>query len=388
VLALQRVAGNRAVRRVIQRDVHVPADVSREMIGRQFRLTKAFTAGGVAVKAGDSVEVRSWDNDSETVTVTALPAAAGASTFDVPKKLLVPDQVAVAGVAAYDVGIDQVVKQFEAGEQRLADERARKDKRADEITRLEGLQKNRTRLLNERLIQQTMFNRFDADIKRWTDHYNVKFGFTGAKTADPDMVKSMIFEESQMGTAGPHLDDPPTHPVRTRFNIGQMIDTSSPVILELMREDDPTLISRFHLEHIEPDLIHDQSELERLKKKGKPSDADKKRIKDLEALAAQDWETWMWRYTAPGQKDGFFAAASEYLTAGTAPRNLDYAFWIKASIRELFMKRKGVSSWAEAARAYNGAGPAAAAYRNRVTTRMNKAKAAAKAGKPFVVNNI
>ena len=192
-----------------------------------------------------------------------------------------------------------------------------------------------------------------------------------------------------MGTAGPHLDDPVIHPVRTRFNIGQMIDTSSLILLELIREDEPALIGTYHLEDIEQDLSTAQDDRDRLKKLAKPSDAQKARLDELNRVAGRDWEVFMWEYKATGQTAGFYAAVVDYFgdRRGTH-RNLSYDFWIRASIRELFDKRKLVSSWEEAARAYNGAGPAARRYKAAVIGRMRAAKAAVKAGRPFVVDNI
>ena len=49
---------------------------------------------------------------------------------------------------------------------------------------------------------------------------------------------------------------------------------------------------------------------------------------------------------------------------------MDYDFWIQATVRLLCLKRKGVSSWAEAARAFNGSGPDAETYKAEVTARM------------------
>lgn len=390
VLALQRAAGNRAVRKLIQRDVNVPEDVASEMVGRNFRLSKDFVVGGVTHPAGELVEAQSWDNASPTVTVLALPFPSSHPPFDVPKELIRPAEDVVPGVVPYDVGLEKVVKGFEANEKKLTTERARtSDPRPDEITRLEGLEANWLKILNERLIQGTMFNRFDADIKNWTMHYNTKFGFTGNKAADPDMVKAMIFEESQMGTAGPHLDDPPTHPVRTRFNIGQVIDTPALVLLELIREDEPTLVDTYHLQDIEKDLVAAQNELERLKKLAHPNAVQQARIDELTPLSVRFWEVFMWRYKAPGQTAGFFAAVNDYFgDRGGKHRNLSYDFWVRASVRELFDKRKVVSSWEEAARAYNGVGPAARRYKANVTARMAAAKAKQKAKKPFVVDKI
>jgi hypothetical protein len=386
VLALQRAAGNRAVGRILQRAVQ-PEDVASELVGRQFKLAQDVTIGGVTHKAGSLVEVSAWDNSLATATVIALPRAAANPTFEVPKNLIRPVDTAVGGVAPYDVGLDAVLKDFDRGAQKIEAEKARKDgPRADEITRLEGLQSKRLKLLNRRLIQASMLNRFDASIKKWTDHYNTKFGFTGKKALDPNLVKAMIFEETQMGTSGQHLEVPPSHPVKTRFNVGQMIDTSTMILLELIREDEPTLIATYHLENIEKDLSAAQIELRDLKKVKTPNATQTARIAQLETLSEVYWERFMWSYRASGQTTGFREAVDDYfdLPAGSTDRNYDYDFWIRASILELFDKRKGVSTWEEAARAYNGAGPRARAYKARVTARMAAAKAAEKAKKPFV----
>ena len=376
----------RAVGRILQRTVE-PEDVSSELVGRQFKLTQDVTIGGVTHKAGSLVEVSAWDNSKSTATVIALPRAAANPTFEVPKNVIRPADAAVAGIAPYDAGLDAVVKDFDRGAQKIEAEKKRKDgPRADEVTRLEGLQANRLKLLNRRLIQASMLNRFDASIQKWTDHYNTKFGFTGKKALDPNLVKAMIFEETQMGTSGQHLEVPPSHPVKTRFNIGQMIDTSTMILLELIREDEPGLIATYHLESIETDLAAAQKELEGLKKVKKPDATQTARIAQLETLSEVYWERFMWSYRAAGQTKGFREAVDDYfdLPPGSTDRNFDYDFWARASIVELFDKRKGVSSWAEAARAYNGAGARARAYRERVTARMAAAIAAEKAKKPFV----
>jgi hypothetical protein len=280
-----------------------------------------------------------------------------------------------------------VVKDFDRGAAKIAAENARKDEpRADEVTRLEGLQTKRLKLLNRRLIQASMLNRFDASIKKWVDHYNTKFGFTGKKALDPDLMKAMIFEETQMGTSGQHLEVPPSHPVKTRFNVGQMIDTSTMILLELIREDEPALIATYHLENIEKDLSAAQIELRDLKKVKSPDATQTARKAQLETLSENYWERFMWSYRASGQTVGLREAVDDYfdLPAGSTDRNYDYDFWIRASIVELFDKRKEVSTWEEAARVYNGAGPRARAYKARVTSRMAGAKAAHKAKKPFV----
>jgi hypothetical protein len=62
--------------------------------------------------------------------------------------------------------------------------------------------------------------------------------------------------------------------------------------------------------------------------------------------------------------------------------HLDYAFWIRTGVRWLFFKYKsiGETSWAEAARAYNGRGADARRYRKNVMSRVGAAT-------PFDVGN-
>jgi len=386
LLALQRAVGNRAVARLLQRRVN-PEDVSSEMVGRKFRLTEKLTVGGVELAAGTVVEVLSWTNASPTVSVRPPPLKAGpAPPVDVPKKLLRPEEAAVAGVAPYSVGLDEVVRAYERGEQKIADEKARKGgPRPGEVPRLEGLQANRLRFLNQRLIQQTMFNRFDPNIKKWTDHYNAKFGFTGGKALDPDLVKAMLFQETQMGTSGEHLEVPPSHPVKTRFNL----DSSAAAMILLMREEEPALIATYHLQNVDKDLSDAQDELRKLKREKSPNAAQVARIAKLEELSEASWEAFLWQYRAPGQSQGLAEAVDDFFdVAAGVDRNDDYDFWIQATVRWLFLKRKSVSSWEEAARAFNGGGPDARRYKAAVTARMAAAKAAQKKGQRFVVDKI
>jgi hypothetical protein len=100
-----------------------------------------------------------------------------------------------------------------------------------------------------------------------------------------------------------------------------------------------------------------------------------------DAAASGDAESHMWG------DPGFVAAVTEYfadVAAGSPEKNVDYDFWIKAAVRWLFLKRKSVGSWAEAARAYNGGGQRARDYRDAVTGRAAQAVKQEKAGKEFV----
>jgi hypothetical protein len=77
-----------------------------------------------------------------------------------------------------------------------------------ERARLEGLLITRWRVLNRRLVQETIFNRFDATIKSEVDAANAAHGLFGKGALDPNLLKSMLFQESQLGTSGRHLEVP------------------------------------------------------------------------------------------------------------------------------------------------------------------------------------
>ena len=389
VLRLQRTIGNRAVRQLIQRDIH-PEDVASELVGRRFRVTQDVGT----LRQGSIVEVRKWSNTDPLATVLRLPPGADNRNVTVPKKYLRPEEPAVAGLIHYDVGLEDVVRDYERGERKLGEERSRKGgPRGDEITRLEGLQRGRERRLNQRLIQQTMLNRFDPSIRKWVDRYNAKLGYTGDRALDPNLVKAMLFQESQMGTEARPLQVTTTYPdVTTQFNIGQIIQSSAAPLLLLIREEEPELIKAYHLENIDKDLSAAQNELAVLKRVKTPNPTQTARLKELEFLSdkgeGQGWEGFLWTYRAPGQTEGLAAAIQDFFDRPKSDRNYDYDFWIQAMVRWLFEKRKHVSNWTEAVRAFNGVGPAARKYRDEVTGRLAAAQAAHAKGKRFLADKI
>jgi hypothetical protein len=390
VLELQRTIGNRRTTRLLQRVVH-PLDVASELVGRKFTLQRAFKAGAVDLPAGTAVVVESWTNGSPTARVK--PDGGGAA-FDLPKTLLRHAEAKVAGITHYDAGLDTVVRAYERGAKRIADERARSGGGdAAEIAELEALQKNRQKLLDERLIQETMFNRFDASIKKWVDHYGAKLGFTGKKALDPEIVKSMLFEETQMGTEGAHLDVPASNAIRTRFNIGQgPIDSGAITMVHILREEAPALFALHKLDGIEKAMSDAQDELARLKKQSSLNAAEQARMADLEFMSGpgnQNWENFLWNFKGPGAAKTLFEVATEWLEApaGT-PRKFDYDFWIQAMVRLLFLKRAKTRDWSAAVKAFNGAGQAAANYRTRVMERLERVKAAAKGKKAYAADNL
>jgi hypothetical protein len=347
------------VRRVIS-----PEDAAPEMVGRRMVVTAPFTGGGVTLNVGDSVDVLAWVNADATARVQLPAPRIGAHIpVDVPKRSLMPSSVHVAGIAQYHSGVGAAAANLARGDAQIAAERARPGgERPGEVARMQGLQANRLRTLNRRQIQEMMFNRFDAQIKHWVDFYNARFPRPDA--LDPNIVKAMLFQETQLGTSGVHMSVVPTHPVKTRFNLGQVIDSSALALLTLMEEIDPTLLTTFHLTNLRTDLAAAQ-------RRG----------------PAQDWETFIWSYVQAGQSTGFQDAVNSFFTApaaGGPARNNDYDFWIRAAVRWLFEKRRSVANWAEAVRAYNGSGPAARNYQRDVVGRRDTAVADEAAGRQFV----
>jgi hypothetical protein len=381
----------------IQRQIQ-PEDVSDEMAGVMMRVSDSATVGSIQLVAGDLVQVVNWSYTTDTVQVRLMrPFVGPQPVLDISKRLLRPIAPGTPGIAPYGAGIDQVIGDLEQGDQRIAAEQARRGgPRPGEIPRVEGLQRNRMRLLNRRLIQEQMFNRFDPVIRQWTDYYNPLFGYTGENALDPNLVKSMLFQESQMGTAGQHLEAAPRWPVRARFNIGQVIDSAAAALLVMMREMQPGLITAYHLDHIEDEVSRAQRDLRNLRNVQKPSPAEQARLTQLSNVErqAQSWglsfgETFMWSYKAPGQSQGFFEAVEDFFTSGGGtPLNEQYEFWIRAAIRWLFEKRRSVRSWAEAIRAYNGSGARARHYRDAVQGRAQSATEAQRTGRKFVPSRI
>jgi hypothetical protein len=388
-----RTAGN------IHRRV-TPQDVSSEMVGRQFTVTGPFTSGAIQLHGGESVEVVTWSNSLDTATVQLpAPFQNAHQPFDIPKRLLAPDSPTARGISHYSAGVKQEEAAIQKGDQAIAQEQARKGgPRPGELPRLQGLQQNRAQTLNVKLIQETMMNRFDPVIRKWVDFYNQQFGFTGGKgkdALDANLVKSLLFQESQMGTSGQHLDIPtpghPIHPVRSRFNIGQVIDTSGSALLLILREMQPALIAKHHLENLSHDLSAAQSELQHLKALPHLTSAQHARVAVLEPLSRRSWEIFIWTYKAPGQATGFNDAVQELFAspgAGQPALNLDYEFWIRAAIRWIFEKRRSVGSWAEAIRAYNGSGASAQHYRDAVVQRAQGSQQASVSGTEFVPSGI
>lgn len=363
--------------RPIQRRIQ-PEDVASELVGREFTLS----ADDGGLRRGAVVRPTAWSNTSRTVPVRD----AGGRDATVQKSHLRPRNAAVAGMNPYTANVGRHAAAAEAADQTAAAWRARegeyrsvrgRDLWVREMARLDEIAATRNRVLNRRLIQDTQLNRFDAIIQAEVNAANAAAGYTGAAALDPNLVKSMIFQESQMGTAGEHLGDP-SSAVKTRFNLGQTIDSSGSQLLLLMEREHTALLARFHLTNLRRDLetaMRRKEELEGMRARTAAQDAE---LRVLQGQARQNWEYFIWGYQAPGQALGFQHAVTELFRSpggGRPPRNEDYQFWIHLMVMWLFEKRQGVRSWSEAIRAYNGSGTRAVHYRDAVVARRDAAAA-------------
>src|SRR5262249_18474508 len=157
-----------------------PEDVAVEMIGKDFTLS----ADDGGLRAGTTVRPTAWDNASDTVPVrTATPPVV---TATVHKTRLRPLHPSTPCINAYAANVDAQPTAVERGDREVEALRGREREYARnhgqweaEMARVQGLAANRHRLLNQRLIQETQFNRFDPIIKREVDAANATAGFSG-----------------------------------------------------------------------------------------------------------------------------------------------------------------------------------------------------------------
>jgi hypothetical protein len=301
----------------------------------------------------------------------------------------------VAGVAPYSAGVSNQAAAVEKNEKELAawvaKESSFKTAKAvamfkKERKRLEDLLKKRQAILNRRLIQETMFNRYDGIIKKEVDAANKVHGLTGKDALDPNLVKAMLFQESQLGTAGTHLEVPPSHPVKTRFNLGQVIDSSGLALMTLLEKEAGFVMSMF-LPDMRKDLEAAQKERAKLRKKSSLTPTESSRLSTLDGLAKQNWEVFIWSYSSSAGIR-FADVIKTIFSSATPALNLDYGFWIHLAVMWLFEKRRPGMSWSEVIRTYNGSGARARHYRDAVVKRAKDAAAAEKSSKAFIPGKI
>ena len=365
---------------IVQRSIE-PEDVAVEMVGREFELSGPFTSGAIALANGTRVTVVTWANVDPTVVVQA-PVTIGSVTTVMPvvvqKTLLRPVRPGGTQLDPYSAGVDAQARAVERNEAALV------GKTGAERRRLEGLLAKRREVLNRKLIQETMFNRFDPIIAREVAAANTAHGLTGAAALDPNLVKSMVFQESEMGTSGTHLEVPPSHPVKSRFNLGQVIDSSGMALLTMLEREQPVLMTTFFLTNLRSDLAAAQIEKTRLERGRTLNAIQTARLAELRRLSSGSWETFIWGYKATGRPIGFVDAITWFFASSSPAKNMDYEFWIHMMVLWLFEKKTPTRSWLDTIKAYNGSGRRAEHYREAVARRAADAEAAAGAGTPFM----
>ncbi len=327
-------------------------DVTGEMIGRTFQLVEDL--GGI--KKGTKIVILDWeDNKSQAYGYYINDKGSKIKTM-INKHILEPVYNKEGGVSKYEVGLGGQKSAVKKSQQKIDDWKAKegeykKNKQLwkDELTRLESLHVKREKLMSQMLVRETMYNRFDADIKTWVDFYNKKYA---PKTKlSYNIVKSILFQETRMGTSGEHLEKPPydyasgkKHPIRSRFNLGQVIDSYGPQQYLMIKEMAPAIYKKYGFDKFEKGA----------KWKG---------------MTNEEWAD-----------EGILTAAKEFSKLKDKGENLmgnkgdlffDYGFWIRATVRWLFEKYFITKNWEEAVRAYNGSGKRAENYKKAVTTRAN-----------------
>jgi hypothetical protein len=368
-----------------------PEDAAQEMVGRKFAINTALKSGDDPIPAGTSIVITSWSNTDPTVT-GKIVLGNKAKIVKVDKCYLDTVANSVQGISGYKAGVKGVETTIGANAKALADYEAQRgvyekasktDKTAmprfnKELERQKGAQEKRYADLNQKLIQETMYNAFDPQIKNWVDYYHEQIGKgRGWVKLDYNLVKSMVFQETQMGTAGVHLNAIPKSEDdrKTRYNLIQAIDSSGDILSLMINEIDPQLFSKYNIATVKTDLIKAQARLPELLKKENLKKITVDEAKELIELKYRsgynngdtNWNTFYWT------DQNFAKAWSEFNHKSAKKRNVDYDFWLRAGIRWLYEKRRAVSSWEEAIRAFNGSGPDARAYRDSVVTRRNSA---------------
>jgi Domain of unknown function (DUF4157) len=352
------------VQKKIQRSFE-PKDAVAEMIGKKFKIDRALKVGNVSYAANTTLTITIWKNGDSSVTGNAVGSDKKSSSISVKKIYLQTIGDTKSGLDQYTAGADKQAQKVEDGATEIASHQAKKgefEKMKNlkgyeaELKRLQGLQATREESLNEKLIQETMYNTFDSGIKKWTDFYNKSTPYK--PLLDANIVKSMLYEETKLGTSGTHLEKPPyswtdgkKNPIRSRYNLGQAIDSWGPQQYLMIKEMSPTIYAKYGLSVLEKKAV-------------------------WKGMTNEDFASWN------GGK--FWEAVKEFNSAKEKGKNLmgddtselfyDYDFWIRTAIRWLFEKRSDVSSWSEAVKAYNGGGSKATGYRDRVIKRVTNKK--------------
>lgn len=378
----------------IQRAIE-PEQVSEEMIGKGFFLDREikvdYNSGSVTFPKWQYVKIKRWDNSNTKVRVSAFHKEIKKKyEFSVRKNWITPVADTKSELYKYEVGLNDVKNNIDSGAKAIDSWKSKKSEYEKygtmniynaQLENLEQLQTNRYLDMNRKLIQESMYNDFDAIIKQWTDYYNESIGEPkGWSKLDANLVKSMVFQESEMGTSGVHLDDISfAETPKTRFNLMQMIDSSGIALTLMMKEMNLTLYNKYDLKVVTSDYYATKKKYRELINKGNLNLSEQRELDKINVKVADHWSG------AGKQWDSFFWRDSRFIQAwkefNSEPsgkdRNQSYSFWVRAGIRWLFEKRSSVNNWEEAIKAYNGSGDKANNYKNYVVARRDLAKKSA-----------
>lgn len=345
-----------------------PTDVSGELACEPFELRSSRKPAAVTYPAGTRVLPTAWVNTARTVNVMVDDGTG--TTFDTEKSNLRPASPATAGITQYSAHVDDEASKLEKQQSKLDDWDKTKDaykknpaawqEGHDSLTKLRD---DYAKVLNELEIQQFMFNRFDKTVVDLVNKANKDNGYDKTDPLDPDVVKSILYHETELGTAGPFLDDVSAgknHDIVNHYNVGQAVDSSAEMYARYFLKKDPGRVAKFSLANILTDMY-------------KAKEAAEK------ANTKFDGESYLRSY--PNFQD---ACEDLWKSGGVTPLNKTYGHWIEMLIFELFVKRKLSSNWGEAVRRYNGSGSDAIAYGKEVMARAKNAAASRKKGEPFV----
>ncbi|MGZ4049377.1 MAG: eCIS core domain-containing protein, partial [Bacteroidia bacterium] len=364
------------INRKIQR-TFMPEDAVEEMIGKQFSLNSERKGKLATYPKGSIITITKWENVDSCVTGNIVVDKKTYSVY-VEKQYLTPVKDTKSGLYQYSGGVEgtqkkykDLEKEIDAKEKEIKEWESQKDnfkknpnawqERMDlRNTELKDLQYRLTgdgytsatlpdrlkhkdksgnmvsitpqsELLNRDLIQETMFNAHDASIKKWVDYYNKEIGVKkNWSTLDANYVKSMVFQESQMGTFGEHLLKVPRveYDVKTRFNVMQAIDSSGAEQLIMMNENDkstPSLDSKYKYNDVTKDLYKAQKRRAELLKIKTLSTTEQSELDTINNRSenGNHWDTYYWTdFTR------FVPAVKDFFKQTTKNRNMDYDFWV------------------------------------------------------------
>ncbi len=333
-------------------------DVFDEMKGKAFELVDDF--GGI--KKGTKIIIADWKGNASQAYGYYNKEGKKIYT-SIEKYLLKPVFSKTAGLTKYEVGLDKQRSTVKKSQLKLEEwkkqeakyKRNRKTWEA-ELKRLEDLHTKRESTMSRMLIRETMYNRFDADIVKWVDHYNT---LNAPKTKlQYKVVKSILFQETRMGTSGQHLKKPPYeyNGIKSQYNLGQVIDSSGPQQYLMIKEMAPSIYKKYGFDKFEK------------KAKWKGMSGAEWWGNEKFTKAIKEFSEW---------KD----KGGDSLMGNKKDLYLDYEFWIRATVKWLFYKYARTKDWSKAVKAFNGRGSAAENYKKKVLERASKGDAT------FVGNN-